>query len=397
MAEPVATEQRGDAEATSRAEGFVQLNDLTKVYSDGDSSVIAVEDLDISIGEGEFVVFVGPSGCGKTTTLRCIAGLEDITEGSLIIDGENVKNKAARERGIAMVFQTYALYPHMTVRENMEYPLKVRGYSDEEKEERVNEAAEMLQIPELLDRKPADLSGGQQQRVALGRALVREPKVFLLDEPLSNLDQKLRVRMRTELNKLHNKLDMTSVYVTHDQAEAMTLGDRIAVMDGGELQQIAPPQTIYNKPANQFVAGFIGEPEMNFFDGTLDPEREVVETSIATFELTETMRGNLDYRGSGRTDVVFGIRPEHITLTELRAAENIVERGETSAEVRVVEELGSNKHLTLDKDGVEYRAVVDEEGAAERGTEAHLVFNMQKSHLFDAQNGRNLLYSDETL
>jgi len=383
--------------SAGESEGFVELRNITKIFSDGDDEVLAVNDVNLPIKEGEFLVFVGPSGCGKTTTLRCIAGLEEQTEGEIIIDGENVEGKEARERDIAMVFQTYALYPHMTVRENMEYPLKVRGYPKAEKEQRVQETAELLEIPELLDRKPSDLSGGQQQRVALGRALVREPKVFLLDEPLSNLDQKLRVQMRTELNKLHIELDKTSIYVTHDQAEAMTMGDRIAVMNDGQLQQVAPPQTIYHRPRTQFVAGFIGEPEMNLFDAVLNLQSGVVETDCFSVNMIDVIEDKLPTEGGSDEAVTFGIRPEHIAVETSPAAEQIEVGDTATAEVRVIEEMGSNIHLTLRKNDIEYRAVVDGSVDVERGEDVSLVFNLERSHIFDRGTGKNVLYTDATL
>ena len=253
----------------SLKKSYLELKDLTKIFGENrESGVTAVDRMNLNIEQGEFIVFVGPSGCGKTTTLRMIAGLESITEGAILIDDEDVVNQPPRERDIAMVFQSYALYPHMTVGDNMEYPLRVRGVDKTVRRKRVEESAQLLGIKNLLDRKPKELSGGQQQRVALGRAIVREPKVFLFDEPLSNLDAKLRVQMRTELNRLHNKIGKTSIYVTHDQAEAMTLGDRVVVMNDGHIQQVAPPQMIYDFPVNRFVASFVGSPQMNFFEGS---------------------------------------------------------------------------------------------------------------------------------
>ncbi|TKX77976.1 ATP-binding cassette domain-containing protein, partial [Halorubrum sp. SD626R] len=245
----------------------LELDSVTKRFGEGDGSVLAVDDVDVDIADGEFLVLVGPSGCGKSTTLRMVAGLESITDGEIRLDGDRMNEQGPAERDIAMVFQSYALYPHMTVRQNMRFGLEEStDLSDEEMDGRVDETAELLDITELLDRKPGALSGGQRQRVALGRAIVREPKAFLMDEPLSNLDAKLRSQMRTELQQLQADLDTTTVYVTHDQTEAMTMGDRIAILDAGELQQVATPLEAYHRPANQFVAGFIGEPSMNFID-----------------------------------------------------------------------------------------------------------------------------------
>lgn len=388
-------EQRNDSFANTPdqnwTEGFLRLQHLKKVYDDGDESVVAVDNMNISVAEGEFLVFVGPSGCGKTTTLRSIAGLEEITEGEIIIDGENVIGQKPRQRDIAMVFQTYALYPHMTVRENMAYPLKVRGVSKDERQRNVEEAAELLQIPDLLDRQPKDLSGGQQQRVALGRALVREPRVFLFDEPLSNLDAKLRVRMRTELNRLHNKIGKTSVYVTHDQVEAMTLGDRVAVMNAGELQQVAPPQQVYDEPANEFVAGFIGSPQMNFFDATVhtgdDPR---IETTPFTVPLPNWMRKRLN-QGTDKFDARFGIRPEDISVEALTDERTI--KNHTTADVVVVEEMGSDFFLTLTKNDTEYQAIVVPNTDISRNDTISLAFNLEKGHLFDRISGDSLVYS----
>ena len=247
----------------------VRIDEFTKVYRSGGEDVVAVENLNIDIRRGEFLVFVGPSGCGKTTTLRTVAGLEEATEGRIWIEGNDVTGKDPRERGIAMVFQNYALYPHMTVRENMSFPLRIRNYPDDEVDSRVEEAAALLSIDDLLERKPSELSGGQQQRVALGRAIVREPSVFLMDEPLSNLDARLRLEMRAELRRLHAEHRITTVYVTHDQEEAMALSDRLAVLHAGRIQQCGAPLKIYNDPANLFVAGFVGSPPMNVFDGAL--------------------------------------------------------------------------------------------------------------------------------
>lgn len=378
-------EREPDTEAIN--DSFLQIKDLTKVYDDGGTGVVAVEEMNIDIAEGEFLVFVGPSGCGKTTTLRSVAGLETITEGDIIIDGENVKGQAPRQRDVAMVFQSYALYPHMTVRENMRYPLKVRGVPDEDQEQRVRESAELLEIPELLDRQPKELSGGQQQRVALGRAIVREPRVFLFDEPLSNLDAKLRVQMRTELNRLHNQIGKTSIYVTHDQAEAMTLGDRVVVMNDGEVQQIAPPQQVYDQPASEFVGGFIGSPQMNFFDATVHTdENPRIVTEAFTLPLPEWMRERVETEGE--FDARFGIRPEDISVEGREGSLN----SHSTADVVVVEEMGSDFFLTLTNNDVEYQAIVEPNTDIERNDTIDLTFDLQKCHLFDVTTGDSLVY-----
>lgn len=368
---------------------YLQIEGLRKVFEDDHGGeVVAVENFNLDVSDGEFIVFVGPSGCGKTTTLRMIAGLEEPTEGKLLLNGRDIKDERARERDVAMVFQTYALYPHMSVEENMEYPLKVRGYEKDYRKQRVQNTAELLQIDELLDRKPSDLSGGQQQRVALGRAIVREPKIFLLDEPLSNLDQKLRVSMRTELNKLHNKIGKTSIYVTHDQAEAMTLGDRIVVMRDGEIQQTAPPQEIYHNPVNQFVGQFIGEPKMNFFEGvvaTSDNER-IIETDAFTIPVTQEMDDVLEsYTGDS---IVFGIRPEHFHYEspEYRGGHSF------TSEVTVVENMGSDKHLTIEAGDTEFKAIIDGKTDVERGEQIQLQMELANSHLFDPNSGDSLFY-----
>lgn len=382
---------------TSRDEDInVQLDDVTKVFEGDGNEIVAVEGLNIDIRRGEFLVFVGPSGCGKTTSLRMIAGLETPTDGNIWIENEDVTGLDPRERGIAMVFQNYALYPHMTVKENMSFPLRIRKYPDSEIGARVQEAAELLEINDLLDRKPSQLSGGQQQRVALGRAIVREPTVFLMDEPLSNLDAKLRVQMRTELNEIHQRVGKTTVYVTHDQAEAMTLGDRVAVLNEGELQQIGPPQHLYDNPVNRFVAGFIGEPPMNFLPV------EVVKTENGYRVIAE---GLFDLelppnhsRALAETDidsVTFGIRPEDLH----DASEAGAPSGETfETNVEVVEPLGSDRFLTLTPLGgdVEFTARVVPESDATVNESITLAPNLQKAHLFDTATGRTLTAESES-
>lgn len=392
-----ATERTSQTTNREESGGQVELRNLTKIYDDGDDNVVAVDEMNVTVRDGEFLVFVGPSGCGKTTTLRSIAGLEEITDGQILIEGDNVAGKAPRQRDIAMVFQTYALYPHMTVQENMAYPLKVRGVDKTIREQKVRETAEMLQIPELLDRQPKDLSGGQQQRVALGRALVREPSVFLFDEPLSNLDAKLRIKMRTELNRLHDKIGKTSIYVTHDQAEAMTLGDRIAVMNDAEIQQIAPPQQVYDEPANQFVAGFIGSPQMNFFDVRVQENDGVSTIKTESFVLPypDWMRDRIDRSPKDGFNAVFGVRPEDISISSLQGKSTNEEENTIKSEVLVIEEMGSNFFLTLEKNGVEFQAIVEPDTSVSQGDVVTISFDEGKYHLFDDENGESLVYSSK--
>ena len=383
-------------EASDERDVSLRLDGVKKVF--GDDEVVAVNDFSMEIYEGEFIVLVGPSGCGKTTTLRTVAGLEEPTEGRILIDGENVAGQDPRERDIAMVFQSYALYPHKTVRENIGFPLEIRKYPADEGEERVIETAEMLGIGELLDRRPADLSGGQQQRVALGRAVIRSPKLFLFDEPLSNLDAKLRIEMRTELNKLHDRVGKTSVYVTHDQAEAMTLGDRVVVMNDGEIQQVAPPEEVYARPVNQFVAGFIGEPPMNIFDASATMTEDGVRVTAGGFDLTlppsvaETVRswgGDLDR-------LELGIRPESFEDAALPDVSPADGRS-FEARVMVVEPMGAHTDLAVratgheDDESAEFTARVSNDTDAVAGETVRLAVALDEVHLFDAVSGDNLL------
>jgi multiple sugar transport system ATP-binding protein len=383
-------------EASDERDVSLRLDGVKKVFGDGE--VVAVNDFSMEIYEGEFIVLVGPSGCGKTTTLRTVAGLEEPTEGRILIDGENVAGQDPRERDIAMVFQSYALYPHKTVRENIGFPLEIRKYPANEVEERVVETAEMLGIGELLDRRPADLSGGQQQRVALGRAVIRSPKLFLFDEPLSNLDAKLRIEMRTELNKLHDRVGKTSVYVTHDQAEAMTLGDRVVVMNDGEIQQVAPPEEVYARPVNQFVAGFIGEPPMNIFDASATMTEDGVRVTAAGFDLTlppsvaETVRswgGDLDR-------LELGIRPESFEDAALLDVSPADGRS-FEARVMVVEPMGAHTDLAVratgheDDDSAEFTTRVSNDTDAVAGETVRIAVALDEVHLFDAVSGGNLL------
>ncbi|MGB3633125.1 MAG: sn-glycerol-3-phosphate ABC transporter ATP-binding protein UgpC [Rubrobacteraceae bacterium] len=332
----------------------VTMENVTKVYGE---DVVAVRDMNLDIPDGEFVVFVGPSGCGKSTALRMIAGLEDISGGKVFIGDEEVNDLPPRDRDIAMVFQNYALYPHMNVRENMGFALKLKKFDKEEINRRVNEAARVLSIENFLDRKPKALSGGQRQRVALGRAIVREPKAFLMDEPLSNLDAKLRVQMRTEIAKLHNRIGVTTIYVTHDQTEAMTMADRIVVLKDGIVQQVDHPQDMYDNPKNVFVAGFIGSPAMNFIQAKLESENGGY---VATFGKTrlplskqaieDAKEKDNDLEQYVGKEVVLGIRPEHIEDAEVAedidtSAGNVME-----VEPQVIESMGSEKYLYFEVD-----------------------------------------------
>ncbi|MFB6154900.1 MAG: ABC transporter ATP-binding protein [Haloferacaceae archaeon] len=390
--------EQGDSSAAT-GDISLQVENVTKIFTEDDGSeVVAVDDISLDIREGEFIVLVGPSGCGKTTTLRMIAGLEEPTEGRIIIEGRDVSGKDPRERDIAMVFQNYALYPHKTVRENMAFPLQIRKYPKGEIEDRVQDTATLLDISELLDRHPSDLSGGQQQRVALGRAIIRDPSVFLFDEPLSNLDAKLRIQMRTELNKLHERVGKTSVYVTHDQAEAMTLSDRVAVMNDGKLQQIDPPETVYAEPANRFVAGFIGEPPMNFFEVALEERGDETWVVSDTFELRlpEELVAPLASWDGDRSRVDFGIRPENLYDASLRE-DPVPEDRSFEAYVKVIEPMGPHKDLAVsplheqaDEDA-EFTARVSNDTDVDIGDTITLGVEMEESHLFDRRTGDNLV------
>jgi multiple sugar transport system ATP-binding protein len=320
----------------------IQFKGITKRYPDGFEAVKAI-DLDIS--DGEFMILVGPSGCGKSTALRMIAGLEDITDGDLVIGGERVNDLPPRDRDIAMVFQNYALYPHMTVRENMGFALKLAKADQGEIDRKVGEAAKILDLEPHLERKPANLSGGQRQRVAMGRAIVRDPKAFLMDEPLSNLDAKLRVQMRTEVARIQRRLGTTMVYVTHDQTEAMTLGDRVAVMRAGIIQQVDTPANLYDHPANLFVAGFIGSPSMNFLPGRL--EGDMVRMPIGDAQLPDHVRSNLQREGGqGARDVIVGVRPEH--FEDASIAPEGPDQLRFRTKVDVVESMGSELYVYFD-------------------------------------------------
>jgi multiple sugar transport system ATP-binding protein len=345
--------------------------------------VTAVNDLNIEIEDKEFLVLVGPSGCGKTTALRCLAGLEDITEGEIRIADQVVNDVAPKDRDIAMVFQSYALYPHMSVYDNMAFGLKLRKYPKDEIKRRVDEAAGILGIEALLDRKPRQLSGGQRQRVALGRAIVREPKVFLLDEPLSNLDAKLRVQTRTEITKLHQKLQTTFIYVTHDQVEAMTMASRIAVMNYGVLQQIDTPQTLYDHPNNLFVAGFIGSPAMNFFDAKLkkDGNNMYVETETFSVKIPDSKTDT--FKPHDGKSVIFGLRPEDIHDPKYEAPGIIGEQIEGSVEV--TELMGNEIFVFLKSGETDYVARIDPRTSFHMGDKVKVTFNMGNMHIFDKE------------
>ena len=363
----------------------VSLKNVYKIY---DGGVTAVTDFNLEIADKEFIILVGPSGCGKSTTLRMIAGLEEISKGELYI-GETLANDVApKDRDIAMVFQNYALYPHMTVFDNMAFGLKLRKTPKDEIKRRVEEAARILDISHLLDRKPKALSGGQRQRVALGRAIVREPKVFLLDEPLSNLDAKLRAQMRTEISKLHHKLQTTFIYVTHDQTEAMTMGDRIVVMKGGEIQQADTPQTLYDHPCNLFVAGFIGSPQMNFMDAELGRDADGYKLTFAD--------QSLHFAGSdalseyvGKT-VVFGIRPENLHTSGEKFTQNAAHT--LTMHVDIAELMGAEiyAHCTCDGTSVTVRTPSGEPIHA--GDTITAAVDMSRIHLFDKQTERAIAF-----
>jgi multiple sugar transport system ATP-binding protein len=395
----------------------IQFKEITKRYPDGFEAVKAI---DLDINDGEFMILVGPSGCGKSTALRMIAGLEDITEGDLIIGGERVNDLPPRDRDIAMVFQNYALYPHMTVRDNMGFALKLAKTDASEIDRKVKEAARILDLEQHLERKPANLSGGQRQRVAMGRAIVRDPKAFLMDEPLSNLDAKLRVQMRTEVSRIQRQLGTTMVYVTHDQVEAMTLGDRVAVMRAGIIQQVDAPATLYEDPINLFVAGFIGSPSMNFLPGRI--EGETLKLPFGETTVPERLRASLQKSaggGGGAREVLIGIRPEH--FEDATVEPEGPGRMKFKAKIDVVESMGSELYVYFDvqtqqevqsddlaelaKDagmedlpsagggGQHVVARVDAGSRATAGGEIELTLETEEIKLFDPEGGRSLTYS----
>ena len=375
---------------------MVELN-LKNIYKKyPNSEHYSVEDFNLDIKDKEFIVFVGPSGCGKSTTLRMIAGLEDITEGTASIDGKVVNDVAPKDRDIAMVFQNYALYPHMTVYDNMAFGLKLRKYSKEDIDRRVQEAAEILGLKEFLERKPADLSGGQRQRVAMGRAIVRDAKVFLMDEPLSNLDAKLRVSMRAEIAKIHRRIGATTIYVTHDQTEAMTLADRIVIMSAtknpagtgtiGRVEQIGSPQEVYRNPVNKFVAGFIGSPAMNFITVTLEGN-EIVASGLRLTVPEGTLKV-LREKGYDGKKLIFGIRPEDIN-TEPAFLETFPD-SVVHATISVSELLGSESHLYCQVGDSEFIARVDARDHLETGAGIDLGFDLNKAHFFDFETEKTV-------
>lgn len=367
----------------------ISLKHVYKVYPNG---VKAVSDFTMDIADKEFIVFVGPSGCGKSTTLRMIAGLEDITAGELFIDDTLVNDMEPKDRDIAMVFQNYALYPHMTVFDNMAFGLKLRKFKKDEIKRRVEEAGTILGLSDLLDRKPADLSGGQRQRVAMGRAIVRDAKVFLMDEPLSNLDAKLRVSMRTEIAKIHRRIGATTIYVTHDQTEAMTLADRIVIMSSspnsdktgtvGRVEQIGTPQELYNEPANKFVAGFIGSPAMNFFNVKV-ASGKLTNNEGLNMDLPEGKAKLLKEQGYEGKEVILGIRPEDIQASNL--AQQAYPNQTIEAEVVVSELLGAETMLYLRAGSTEFVSRVEARDFRNPGEKITVALNLNKSHFFDAQ------------
>ena len=359
----------------------VTLKNVYKIYSGG---VTAVTDFCLDIEDKEFIILVGPSGCGKSTTLRMIAGLEEISKGELYIGDQLANDVAPKDRDIAMVFQNYALYPHMTVYDNMAFGLKLRKTPKDEIKRRVEEAARILDISHLLDRKPKALSGGQRQRVALGRAIVRDPKVFLLDEPLSNLDAKLRAQMRTEIAKLHKRLGTTFIYVTHDQTEAMTMGDRIVVMKDGVVQQVDTPQNLYEKPVNLFVAGFMGSPQMNFLDAVVDVKGDTAYLKVAGSEipLPPAKSKKLIEGGYAGKTVTFGIRPEDVYDSEMfiETAKCVFE-----STIKVYELLGAEVYLYFDLAEFPITARVDSRTTARPGDTVKFAFDVEKIHVFDKE------------
>ena len=392
----------------------IVLDQVTKRFPDG---ALAVDKISLDIADGEFVILVGPSGCGKSTTLNMIAGLEDITEGELRIGGKVVNNMAPKDRDIAMVFQSYALYPHMTVRENMGFALKLAKNPQSVIDEKVNEAARILDLTQHLERKPANLSGGQRQRVAMGRAIVRDPSAFLMDEPLSNLDAKLRVQMRTEVSRIQRRLGTTMVYVTHDQTEAMTLGDRVAVMRSGLLQQVGSPQELYDRPDNLFVAGFIGSPAMNFMPATVDAG--VMHTPLGDAPLSGRIRQALEHAGAPR-ELIIGIRPEAFEDASLVTADARESGIVFRATIDVLESMGSDvfvyftKEIERGVDAAELAELARDSGRADtggsgdtvvaridavtrirEGDDAELWVDLRSMHVFDPSTGRNIALGEK--
>ncbi|MFD9220569.1 ABC transporter ATP-binding protein [Streptomyces sp. NPDC060064] len=393
----------------------IVLEGITKRFPDG---ALAVRDVNLAVGDGEFVILVGPSGCGKSTTLNMIAGLEDITDGTLRIDDQVVNDKAPKDRDIAMVFQSYALYPHMTVRENMGFALRLAKVDKTTIRSKVEEAARILDLTNHLDRKPANLSGGQRQRVAMGRAIVRDPKAFLMDEPLSNLDAKLRVQMRTQISRLQQRLGTTTVYVTHDQTEAMTLGDRVVVMRSGVVQQVGTPQYLYDEPHNLFVAGFIGSPAMNFLHATL--EENVLRTIVGEIPVSGEVRQSLERQNASR-DLIVGLRPEAFEDAALVDPGRLGTGTAFTTTVDVVESLGSDVYAyfteedwqptaTSELDELAADSGISETGASghqivtrlstgtqvREGSQAELWVDTSRIHVFDPRTGANLTHRENS-
>ena len=357
----------------------VVLQNVRKVYTD--DGFVAVEDFNLTITDKEFVVLVGPSGCGKSTTLRMVAGLEEISSGTISIDGRIVNDVAPKDRDIAMVFQNYALYPHMTVFDNMAFGLKLRHMPKKEIMERVKEAADILGLHDMLDRRPKALSGGQRQRVAVGRAIVRKPKVFLFDEPLSNLDAKMRVQMRVEINRLHHKLGATMIYVTHDQTEAMTMGDRIVVMEKGRVQQVADPMELYSKPANKFVAGFVGMPPMNFIEGELVKNGAAYSFKNDSIDIPFPAEWGEALAPHGGEKISFGVRPEDVGSS---LAESTPGMPRVSVEIDVTEPMGSETYVYAKVGGASFVARVEADTKIKAGAQASLPLFMPRTHIFDS-------------
>ncbi len=377
--------------AKSHKMATVQLKNIKKIY---DNKVTAVHDFNLDIADKEFIVLVGPSGCGKSTTLRMVAGLEEISDGELYIGDKLVNDVPPKDRDIAMVFQNYALYPHMTVYENMAFGLKLRKTPKDEIDKRVKEAAKILDITQYLDRKPKALSGGQRQRVAIGRAIVREPSVFLMDEPLSNLDAKLRNQMRAEIIKLRQRVNTTFIYVTHDQTEAMTLGDRIVIMKDGFIQQIGTPREVFSHPANLFVAGFIGSPQMNFIDARLsdDNGRYYVEAGSARIELTDEQQSCLKGKNAAPSDIILGIRPENIRIAEEKAENTL------TGKLSVSEMMGSSVHLHIILNGKEMVVIepladqsADLSKTYKFDSDITIALDGRMCHLFSRETEENLI------
>lgn len=359
----------------------LRLENIYKLY---DNNVAAVKDFNLHVKDKEFIVFVGPSGCGKSTTLRMIAGLEEISKGDFLIDGKRMNDVAPKDRDIAMVFQNYALYPHMTVYDNMAFGLKLRKFSKDEIKRRVTEAAKILGLEEYLKRKPKALSGGQRQRVALGRAIVRDAKVFLMDEPLSNLDAKLRVQMRAEIVKLHRRLETTTIYVTHDQTEAMTMATRLVVMKDGIIQQIGSPKNVYANPENIFVAGFIGSPAMNFFEGKIVNDK--VQIGDKLFPIQEEKLKSLREQEYVNKEIIMGIRPEDIYISTIKSPNDSA----FTAYIEVAELMGSETMVYSQIEGQDFIARVDSDSNISQGENIQLYMDINKVHFFDKESEKRI-------